>query len=361
MPKLSSDPKFATSPIDIKVKIYDFSLDLSYLDIVEKEPFYGTENESVVAHMNDLSTMSALFSDDFKMRTYFVTKIFPFSLEGEARAWFNRLPPGSIDSPDCLIASFFHKYFPTSARRAALQRLFDFKQEEEEKLPESWKRFYSLIHAYPGYPLPQNELLDIYYNGLTNDSRTYLDSFVDCVFRKRTPTDAEELMNKISKNYDDWTSTELNTPEPTTPEPVVPEPVPIPTPKKRGVIALNYEVMKEAKKCLKEKGIRAEDVKNLPPIEELCKKIPHSSTLEVHYLYFNEGDISYGKPPHQCLEELDTFIVKQGNFNKKVQNHLLENSRSINELKYIVERTSNDIKMLCKHFQMVQTQLDQLV
>src|SRR4051812_41271461 len=162
-------------------------------------------------------------------------------------------------------------------------------------------------------------------------------------------------MDKISKNYDDCTSTKLNTPEP-----VVPELVPTPTPKKRGMIALNDEVMKEAKKCIKEKGIRAEDVKNLPPIEELCKTIPHSSTIEVHSLHFDDGDIPYGKPLDQCLEELDTFIVKQGNFNKQVQNHLLENSRSIKELKDIVEITSNDIKMLCKHFQMVQTQLDQL-
>src|SRR3954465_9248195 len=116
MPKLSSDPKFATSPIDIKDEKYDLSLGLSYLDIVEKEPFCGTENESVVAHMNELSTMSALFSDDFKMCKYFVTKIFPFPLKGEARAWFNRLPHCSIDSPDCLIAYFFQKYFPPSAR-----------------------------------------------------------------------------------------------------------------------------------------------------------------------------------------------------------------------------------------------------
>ena len=119
-------------------------------------------------------------------------------------------------------------------------------------------------------------------------------------------------MAKISKNYDDWTSTELNTPEPITPEPDVPEPVPTPTPKKRGVIALNDEVMKEAKKCLKEKGIRAEDVKNLPPIEELCKPIPHSSTIEVHSLqHFDEGDIPYGKPPDQCLEELDIFLLNK--------------------------------------------------
>ena len=118
------------------------------------------------------------------MRKYFVANIFPFSLKGEARACFNRLPPGFIDSPDCLIASFFQKYFPPSARHAALQRLFDFKQGEEEKLPESWTRFCALIHAHPGCPLPKNELLDIYYNGLIDDSRIYLDSFADCVFRK---------------------------------------------------------------------------------------------------------------------------------------------------------------------------------
>jgi hypothetical protein len=43
-----------------------------------------------------------------------------------------------------------------------------------------------------------------------------------------------------------------------------------------------------------------------------------------------------------------------------VQNHLLENSRAINKLQNIVERTSNDVKMLAKYFQMVQTQIDQL-
>jgi hypothetical protein len=43
-----------------------------------------------------------------------------------------------------------------------------------------------------------------------------------------------------------------------------------------------------------------------------------------------------------------------------VQNHLLENSRAINKLQDIVERTSNDVKILVKHFQMVQSQIDQL-
>jgi hypothetical protein len=128
-----------------------------------------------------------------------------------------------------------------------------------------------------------------------------------------------------------------------------------------GMIELNDEVMREAKESLKEKGIKSEYVKDLPPIEELCKPIPHSSTIEVHSLQrFNNRDIPYSKPPDQCLNKFDNYIVKQDNFNMRVQNHLMENYRDINKLHDTVERTSNDVRMFIKHFQMVQTQIDQL-
>jgi hypothetical protein len=72
------------------------------------------------------------------MRTYFVTKIFPFSLKGEAKTWYNSLAPGSFNCPADLVNAFFQKYYPASAQHAALQKLFDFKQLAREKLPESW-------------------------------------------------------------------------------------------------------------------------------------------------------------------------------------------------------------------------------
>ena len=49
----------------------------------------------------------------------------------------------------------------------------------------------------------------------------------------------------------------------------LPEPTPKPTPKKRGILFLSPEDMQEAKKSMKEKGIKAEDVKNLPPVKEI--------------------------------------------------------------------------------------------
>ena len=82
------------------------------------------------------------------------------------------------------------------------------------------------------------------------------------IFRERTPDEAEILLNNMLTNENNWTL-----PEPI-PEPT-PEPIPKPTPKKRGVLFLSPEDMQEAKKSMKEKGIKAEDVKNLPPIEEI--------------------------------------------------------------------------------------------
>ena len=112
-------------------------------------------------------------------------------------------------------------------------------------------------------------------------------------FQKRTPDEAEELITKISQNYEDWVIAE---PTPT------PAPAPTPTSRKRGVIELDNEGMREAKRDLKENGIKAEDVKNLPPIEDLCKSNPPPSVKVNSLQYFNADDVPYGKPPDQCLD-----------------------------------------------------------
>ena len=75
---------------------------------------------------------------------------------------------------------------------------------------------------------------------------------------KKTPDAAKILLNNMLTNENNWTP----------PEPV-PEPISKPTPKKRGILFLSPEDMQEAKKSMKEKGIKAEVVKNLPPIEEI--------------------------------------------------------------------------------------------
>ncbi|KAK1596486.1 hypothetical protein QYE76_018832 [Lolium multiflorum] len=199
----SPDPKFATSPINIRDKDYDFSLDLSHIAIVEKTPF-------------------------------------------------------------C---------------------------------------------AQPDHDLEKHDLLDIFYSGLTIESRAYLDSCAGCVFRKRTPDDAEELLAKIGRNHDDWST---------------PEPTPTPIVKKRGMIKLNDEDMREAKKSLKEKGIKPEDVKNLPPIEDICETIPPSSMIE---------DPLYPEGHPKRVEQDSQLIKTSAPSKKKKKKHknVVESSEPVND------------------------------
>ena len=91
----------------------------------------------------------------------------------------------------------------------------------------------------------------------------------------------------------------------------VSEPTPKPTPKKRGILFLSPEDMQEAKKSVKEKGIKAEGVKNLPPIEEIHGLDNPTQVVKVNSLCrFDEDDIPNNKSANQCLDEFDNFIVK---------------------------------------------------
>ena len=94
-----------------------------------------------------------------------------------------------------MIYYFSAKYFPAHKEQAALRDIYNFAQIEEESLPQAWGRLLRLLNALHDNLFKKNEILDIFYNGLTDASRDHLDSCVGCVFRERTVDDAEILLN----------------------------------------------------------------------------------------------------------------------------------------------------------------------
>ena len=61
-----------------------------------------------------------------------------------------------------------------------------------------------MVRKCPTHGFKSNEILDIFYNGLTENTRGYLDSIAGSVFRERTVDEATELLETISRNYEDW-------------------------------------------------------------------------------------------------------------------------------------------------------------
>ena len=113
-------------------------------------------------------TQPPFLPHDEKTRYYFILKLFPFSLKGDAKAWYNTLAPGCVRSPQDMIYYFSEKYFPAHKKQAALQEIFNFVQIKEESLPQAWERHCQLLNALPDHPLKKNEILDIFYDGLTD-------------------------------------------------------------------------------------------------------------------------------------------------------------------------------------------------
>ncbi len=143
--KMKPDPAFATSPICVTDKDYD--------------PFHGYESETVVAHLTKLNDIAALFTNNERSRYLYLLKIFPFSLKGDAKIWFNSLDPGCVRSPQDMIYYFSAKYFPAHKKQAALREIYNFVQIEEESLPQAWGRLLQLLNALPDHPLEKMKYL----------------------------------------------------------------------------------------------------------------------------------------------------------------------------------------------------------
>ena len=55
-----------------------------------------------------------------------------------------------------------------------------------------------MVRKCPTHGFEDNEILDIFYNGLTENTRGYVDSTAGNVFRERTVDEAIELLQTIS-------------------------------------------------------------------------------------------------------------------------------------------------------------------
>ena len=121
--------------------------------MVQSDPFYGYESATVVAHLTKLNDIATLFAHEEKKFLLLYFKLFPFSLKGDNKLWFNSIAPGCVRSPQDMIYYFSEKYFPVHKKQAALKEIFNFVQIEEESLPQAWGRLHQLLNALPGHPL----------------------------------------------------------------------------------------------------------------------------------------------------------------------------------------------------------------
>ncbi|KAJ9542739.1 hypothetical protein OSB04_029245 [Centaurea solstitialis] len=79
----------------------------------------------------------------------------------------------------------------------------NFKQETDN-LVKAWERHKDLFLIFPNHGIDDKEMMDIFYVGLTNDSRLRLDSSCGGIFPYKSVKEARKLLDDMEAHYLDW-------------------------------------------------------------------------------------------------------------------------------------------------------------
>jgi len=131
-------------------------------------------------------------------------RLFPFSLHDRAKAWLDSNMPGSITSWENLLNKFYNKFFPMSKVNECRKKISSFTQEEDEKILESWERFKEMLIKCPPHGFEKWRLVQFFYQGLTQFSRSMTESMNGGAFLSLTGEEAYRTLDQLSDNSQQW-------------------------------------------------------------------------------------------------------------------------------------------------------------
>ncbi|GJZ89641.1 reverse transcriptase domain-containing protein [Tanacetum coccineum] len=125
--------------------------------------------------------------------------MFPYSLEGAAKTWYEKEPPNSILTWEDLVTKFVNQFFPPSKTTHLKNEISRFTQKFEETFSEAWERFKELLRACPHHGFTELTQVDTFYNGLNENEQDSLNAAVGGNILSKTTREALNIIENKSK------------------------------------------------------------------------------------------------------------------------------------------------------------------
>ncbi|GJW22072.1 hypothetical protein Tco_0032694 [Tanacetum coccineum] len=138
-----------------------FEIKTNLLQLVQANPFHGLENENPHAHINSFKRITST------LRFRNVLMMFPFSLEGAAKTWYEKEPPNSILTWEDLVTEF--------------------------------ERFKEMLRACPHHGFMELTQVDTFYNGLNDNDQDSLNATAVGNLLSKTTREALNIIENKSK------------------------------------------------------------------------------------------------------------------------------------------------------------------
>ena len=161
---------------------------------------HGLDHESHYGHVKTFKDICATFKFQNFLEESVNLILFPFSLQGRARAWLDSNTPRSITLWESLLTKFYSKFFPMSTVNECRKEINLFTQEKDEKFLESWEHFKDLLIKCPLHGYEKWRLVQFFYQGLSQPNCSMIKSMNGGAFISLTGDSAYKALDKIADN-----------------------------------------------------------------------------------------------------------------------------------------------------------------
>ncbi|GJY93575.1 reverse transcriptase domain-containing protein [Tanacetum coccineum] len=176
-----------------------FKIKTNLLQLVQANPFRGFERENPHTHINNFKRITSTLKFRNVPNDVIKLMMFPYSLEGAARVWYDKEPPNSILTSDDLVNKFMNQFFPPSKTTHLKNEISQFTQKFEETFGEAWERFKEMLRACSHHGFTELTQIDTFYNGLNENDQDSLNAAAGGNLLSKTTREALNIIENKSK------------------------------------------------------------------------------------------------------------------------------------------------------------------
>ena len=168
------------------IQASNFDLKLVTLQMLQNIQFHGLASENPNTCITNFIEVCDTIEYNGMIDEALRLRLFSLSLSDKAKHWLTSQPPDSITSWNDLVQKFRTKLFPLYKIAQLVQEINTFKQMEGENLVEARERFHKLLRRCPHHRLTRWMQVHMFYNGLSDSTRTVIDASVGGALMEKT-------------------------------------------------------------------------------------------------------------------------------------------------------------------------------
>nr|GFA71701.1 reverse transcriptase domain-containing protein [Tanacetum cinerariifolium] len=137
-----------------------FEIKTNLQQLVQENPYHGFERENPYTRINNFKRITSTLKFKDVPNDVIKLMMFPYSLEGNARVWYDKEPPNSILTWEDLVNNFVNQFFPPSKTTHLKNEISRFTQRFEETFGKAWERFKEMLRACPHHGFTELAQID---------------------------------------------------------------------------------------------------------------------------------------------------------------------------------------------------------